>query len=204
MNNDGTDETVELNKEVIDLQTGRVVKLNDLSQGQYDVVVDLDKAYKSRRQEAAERLIGIAAADPTLMVEAADIVYGALDVPGADQIKERKRLAMLKAGLIPDTQMTDEEKDIADDLIQQQKAAAQQQQQQMAPVTEAMIANYQSIIDERMAKMENERIKLMQAQEKIDAEKQKQLDTVMLKLTELEQKYSTQLNQQALDNRIAQ
>jgi hypothetical protein len=203
MNNDGTDENVELNKDVIDMQTGRLIKINDLSQGQYDVVVDLDKAYKSRRQEAAERLIGIAAADPSLMIEAADIVYGALDIPGADDIKERKRLAMLKQGLIPDTQMTDEEKEYADQMIQAQQQQAAEQQQQMAPVTEAMIANYQSIIQERMQQMENERIKLAQAQEKIDADKQKQLDTVMLKLTEMEQQFGKQLEGEAISNRQA-
>jgi hypothetical protein len=200
MNNDGTDETVELNKDVIDMQTGKLIKINDLSQGQYDVVVDLDKAYKSRRHEAAERLIGIAAADPSLMIEAADIVYGALDIPGADDIKERKRLAMLKQGLIPDTQMTDEEKEYADQMIQAQQQQAAEQQQQMAPVTEAMIANYQSIIQERMQQMENERIKLAQAQEKIDADKQKQLDTVMLKLTEMEQQYAKQLDTEYQQN----
>jgi cytochrome c556 len=56
-----------------------------------------------------------------------------------------------------------------------------------------MIANYESIIQERMQQMENERIKLAQAQEKIEAEKQKQIDTVMLKLTELEQQFGKQL-----------
>lgn len=200
-NNDGTEESIELNKEVIDSQTGKMVKINDLSQGQYAVTVDLDKAFKSKRQESAERMIQLAAVDPTIMMEAADIVYGNLDVPGADQIKERKRLAMLKAGLIPDSQMTDEEKKEADLIIQQQQQQMALQQQQQAPVTQAMIANYESIIQERMQQMENERIKLIQAQDKIDADKQKQLDTVMLKLTELEQKFAMQLNAEAAANR---
>lgn len=200
-NNDGTEESIELNKEVIDSQTGKMVKINDLSQGQYAVTVDLDKAFKSKRQESAERMIQLAAVDPTIMMEAADIVYGNLDVPGADQIKERKRLAMLKAGLIPDSQMTDEEKKEADLMIQQQQQQMALQQQQQAPVTQAMIANYESIIQERMQQMENERIKLIQAQEKIDADKQKQLDTVMLKLTELEQQFAMQLNAEAAENR---
>ena len=200
-NNDGSEESVELNKEVIDQQTGKLVKINDLSQGQYAVTVDLDKAYKSKRQESAERMIQLAAVDPTIMIEAADIVYGNLDVPGADQIKERKRAAMLKAGLIPDSQMTEEEKQEADILIQQQQQQMAMQQQQQAPVTQAMIANYESIIAERMQQMENERIKLAQDQEKIEADKQKQLDTVMLKLTELEQQFATQLNAEAAANR---
>jgi hypothetical protein len=54
-----------------------------------------------------------------------------------------------------------------------------------------------------MQQMENERIKLAQAQEKIDAEKQKQLDAGMLKLTELEQQYGQQLEGEAASNRAA-
>jgi hypothetical protein len=196
LNDDGTDDMVTINEEVIDQQTGRVVTVNDLSQGKYDVVVELDKAFKSRRNEAAERLIALAGIDQSLMIEAADIVYGSIDVPGAEQIRQRKRSAMLKQGMIPDTQMTDEEKQEADMLIQQQQQQAAQQAQQMAPVTQAMIENYNSLIQERMAK-------IMQEQEKLNLQKQKQIDDVMLKLTEMEQKYAMQLNQEAQQNMLS-
>jgi hypothetical protein len=196
LNDDGTDDMVTINEEVIDQQTGRVVTVNDLSQGKYDVVVELDKAFKSRRNEAAERLIALAGIDQSLMIEAADIVYGSIDVPGAEQIRQRKRAAMLKQGMIPDTQMTDEEKQEADMLIQQQQQQAAQQAQQMAPVTQAMIENYNSLIQERMAK-------ILQEQEKLNLQKQKQIDDVMLKLTEMEQKYAMQLNQEAQQNMVS-
>ncbi|HSG93849.1 MAG TPA: hypothetical protein VK999_08995, partial [Methylotenera sp.] len=101
-----------------------------------------------------------------------------------------------------------EEKEFVDQILQSQQAQSEQQAQQMAPVTEAMIANYKSIIEERIAKMENERAKVMQGQEKLMLEqekiandKQKQLDDLMLKLTEMEQKYGQQLNQEAANNR---
>jgi hypothetical protein len=194
LNDDGTDDMVTINEEVIDQQTGRVVTVNDLSQGKYDVVVELDKAFKSRRNEAAERLIALAGIDQSLMIEAADIVYGSIDVPGAEQIRQRKRSAMLKQGMIPDTQMTDEEKQEADMLIQQQQQQAAQQAQQMAPVTQAMIENYNSLIQERMAK-------ILQEQEKLNLQKQKQIDDVMLKLTEMEQKYGQQLDAEVTSNR---
>ncbi len=196
LNDDGTDDMVTINEEVIDQQTGRVVTVNDLSQGKYDVVVELDKAFKSLRNEAAERLIALAGIDQSLMIEAADIVYGSIDVPGAEQIRQRKRSAMLKQGMIPDTQMTDEEKQEADMLIQQQQQQAAQQAQQMAPVTQAMIENYNSLIQERMAK-------ILQEQEKLNLQKQKQIDDVMLKLTEMEQKYMAQLNQEAQQNMVS-
>ena len=212
LNNDGTDEVVTINREVFDQQTQKMVKVSDLSVGKYDIIIDLDRAYKSKRQATAERLVQLAAVDPSLMMEAADIVYGSLDVPGAEEIRERKRLQLLKSGAIPDTQMTDEEKQEADLLIQQQQMQAAQQAEQMAPVTEAMVANYQSIIEERLQKMQLEQEKLMlqaqkqsaeqmQQQEKLMLEKQKQVDDLLLKLTDMEQKYQTQLNAEFNQNK---
>lgn len=200
LNDDGTDDMVTINEEVIDQQTGRVVTVNDLSQGKYDVVVELDKAFKSRRNEAAERLIALAGIDQSLMIEAADIVYGSIDVPGAEQIRQRKRAAMLKQGMIPDTQMTDEEKQEADMLIQQQQQQAAQQAQQMAPVTQAMIANYESLIKERDAKTMKVIEDMQLEQEKLMASIAKQQQDFALKLVEIEQKYGQQLNQDVQQN----
>ena len=204
MGNDGTDELVTINEEVLDVQTNRVVVVNDLSQGKYDVVIDFDKAYKSRRQEAAERLINMASVDPTLLQDAADIVYDSLDISGAEQIKERRRLTMLKNGMIPDSQMTDEEKQMADELLQQQAVQAQQMQQQQAPVTQSLIANYESLIREREVKTAKMIEDMQLAQEKMVADIAKQQQDFALKLTELEQKYSTQLNQEFANNLTVQ
>lgn len=204
MGNDGTDEMVTINEEVLDQQTGRMVTINDLSQGKYDVVIDFDKAYKSRRQESAERLISMAGIDPLLLQDAADIVYDSLDFGGAEQIKERRRLTMLKTGAIPDTQMTDEEKQMADELIQQQAMQAQQMQQQQAPVTQALIANYQSLIEERMVKTQQVVEDMQLEREKFIADIAKQQQDFALKLTELEQKYAAQLNQEFANNLTVQ
>lgn len=196
MNMDGTQEDVVVNEEIFDTQTQQMVVVNDLSQGKYDATVELDKAFKSQRQEAAERLIQMMAVDPTLITEGADILYGSLDIPGADDLQERKRVALLKAGAIPDTQMTDEEKEFVDQILQSQQAQDAQQQQQMAPVAEAMRANYESLIAERQNDMV---IKI----EEFKLKQQKQLDDVMLKLTDMEQKYGQQLEGEATENRKA-
>jgi hypothetical protein len=194
MNLDGTEQEVTINEEVFDQQTGRMVVLNDMSQGKYDVTVSLDKAYKTQRQEAADRLAQMAAIDPSLITEAADLLYGALDVPGADEIRERKRLQLLKAGAIPDSQMTDEEKEEVDKILKSQQQQQDQQQQEMAPVSQAMQANFASLIAERELKMQL-------SVEELRLKQQKQVDDLMLKLTELEQKYAQQLNQEAIQNR---
>lgn len=204
MGNDGAEEMLTINEEVLDVQTGQLVTLNDLSQGKYDVVTELGEAFKSKRQESAKRLIEMAAIDPTLLQDAADIVYGALDFSDSDAIKERRRLTMLKAGMIPDTQMTEEEKQMADDLIKQQAMQAQQMQQQQAPVTQALIANYESLIREREVKTAKMVEDMRLQQDQLMASIAKQQQDFALKLTELEQKYATQLNQELANNLTVQ
>jgi len=75
-----------------------------------------------------------------------------------------------------------------------------------------MVANYQSIIEERLQKMQLEQEKLMlqaqkqsaeqmQAQERLMLDKQKQVDDLLLKLTDMEQKYQAQLNAEFNQNK---
>jgi len=45
--------------------------------------------------------------------------------------------------------------------------------------------------------------KALQEQEKLNLQKQKQIDDVTLKLTEMEQKYAMQLNQEAQQNMLS-
>lgn len=73
-------------------EQGNVV--NDLSRGKYDVVVTIGPSFATKRMEAAETFVGMSQSDPTLMPLAGDLVYKALDVPYADEIAERKRMAL--------------------------------------------------------------------------------------------------------------
>ena len=67
--------------------TGRV--LNDMTVGQYDVVMDTGPGYNSKRQEAVDSMLPLLAADPNLMKTAGDLVFRNMDWPGADVIADR-------------------------------------------------------------------------------------------------------------------
>jgi hypothetical protein len=67
--------------------TGRV--LNDMTVGQYDVVMDTGPGYNSKRQEAVDSMLPLLAADPNLMNTAGDLVFRNMDWPGADVIADR-------------------------------------------------------------------------------------------------------------------
>ena len=66
---------------------GRV--LNDMTVGQYDVVMDTGPGYNSKRQEAVESMLPLLAADPSLMQSCGDLVFRNMDWPGADVIADR-------------------------------------------------------------------------------------------------------------------
>ena len=66
---------------------GRV--LNDVTVGQYDVVMDTGPGYNSKRQEAVDSMLPLLSADPHLMQTAGDLVFRNMDWPGADVIADR-------------------------------------------------------------------------------------------------------------------
>jgi len=106
---DGSTEMQVLNEPVIDQQTGDIVTLNDLSKGQYSVSCRAGPSFRNRQQETIETIIEIAKVDPSIIGMAGDILLNAIPTSAATQIGERKRLQMMAQGLIPQSQMTEEE-----------------------------------------------------------------------------------------------
>ena len=66
---------------------GRV--LNDVTVGQYDVVMETGPGYNSKRQEAVDSMMQVLSADPALMQTAGDLLFRNMDFPGADVIADR-------------------------------------------------------------------------------------------------------------------
>jgi hypothetical protein len=115
-------EVLLMNNVVLDQQSGEEVTLNDLTIGKYDVVCDIGKSYKNRQQEAADMFLKAAERDPSLLQIAGDLWLSNVNAVGFDKIAERTRAMALKNGVIPEEQLTEEEKA----YIQQQQAQPQQ------------------------------------------------------------------------------
>ena len=101
----------------------------------------------------------MAAIDPTIMEIGADILLSNINAPGIDQIAERKRLQMVNAGLIPPTQLKEDEKKM---LAQKQQSgndmsAIDKANLQIAAAQEADIQGKNA---ERAAKVQIEQQKL--------------------------------------------
>jgi len=110
---------------------GRV--MNDVTVGQYDVVMETGPGYNSKRQEAVDAMMPLLA-KPELFNVAGDLVFRNMDFPGAETIADRL------AALNPLSQI-DEHSDIppqAQLMIKQGQAQVQQLTQQLQALQMAM------------------------------------------------------------------
>ena len=111
---------------------GRV--MNDVTVGQYDVVMETGPGYNSKRQEAVEAMMPLLSGNEQLFNAAADLVFRNMDFPGAEVIADRL------ATLNPLAQI-DEHSEIppqAQMAIKQAQAQVQQLTQQLQAMQLAM------------------------------------------------------------------
>jgi uncharacterized protein with PIN domain len=97
--------------------------LNDVTVGEYDVVMDTGPGFQSKRQQAVEAMMPLLSGNKELFDLAGDLVFRNMDFPGADVIADRL------AARNPMAQI-DEKSDIPPQ-VQMQLAQQQQQLQQM-------------------------------------------------------------------------
>ena len=130
LEDDGTSDIVTLNQAVFDNDTQTNVTLNDLSIGEYDVVCEVGPAFNSQQKESARSFEVMASINPEFAQSGMDLWLKNKKEPGMDLMAERFRVQLFNAGLIPETQWTDEERQ----QIEQQQAEAQQQPPQEDPL----------------------------------------------------------------------
>ena len=121
-------------------ENGVEMVLNDVTIGEYDVVMDTGPGYNTKRQEAVDSMMTLLAADPNLMQQAGDLIFRNMDFPGAETIADRL------AAVNPLAQI--DEKSPIPPQVQMQLAQSQQQMQQMAQQIQAlqmMIKNRQDV-----------------------------------------------------------
>jgi len=63
--------------------------LNDVTVGEYDVVMDTGPGYNTKRQEASDAMMQLFAAEPQLIQVAGDLLVRNMDFPGSDVIADR-------------------------------------------------------------------------------------------------------------------
>jgi hypothetical protein len=140
---DGKPDMVTLNERT---EVGEV--LNDVTVGEYDVVMETGPGYNSKRQEAVNSMMQMLGADPTLMQTAGDLIFRNMDFPGADTIADRL------ATLNPLSQV--DEKSPIPPQVQMQLAQSQAQMQQMAQEIQQLQMMIKQRQDIEQVKQDNE------------------------------------------------
>jgi len=161
----------DLNQQVIDNQTGEIVTVNDLSVGSYDVICKAGPSFRNRQEETIEAIVSLAQVDPSIMQIAGDLMLQSVNTPAASQIAERKRAQMLQQGLIPQSQMTEEE-------IMEMQQAQMMAQGQQAPDPAMVLAQAEQLKAEaemmrsqiEMQKLQNEQMKLQLEAQKLQSQ----------------------------------
>jgi len=106
---DGSRDTVTVGQLVMDQETGAAKVINDLSKGKYSVRCESSPSYETRQSETVKAIVEVGKIDPTAVQMGSDILFKNIPSPGMDDIAERKRQQLFAQGLIPQTQMTDQE-----------------------------------------------------------------------------------------------
>jgi hypothetical protein len=128
---DGKPELVTINQRTGQQdENGVEMLLNDVTIGEYDVVMETGPGYNTKRQEAVDSMMTLLAADPNLMAQAGDLIFRNMDFPGADVIADRL------AAVNPMAQI--DEKSPIPPQVQMQLANNQQQMQQMQQQIQGM------------------------------------------------------------------
>ena len=123
---DGKPEIMTINERKMDEQ-GIERILNDMSIGEFDVVMDTGPGYNSKRQEAVTAMMSLFQAEPALVQVAGDLLVRNMDFPGADVIADRLAINNPLAQI-------DDMSDIPPALqmkLKQDQATIQQLQQQL-------------------------------------------------------------------------
>ncbi len=128
LGSDGAEDYKKVNQVVLDPLTKRMVKVNDLAEGKYDVTVTTGPSFSTLRQEAAEVYVQFAQQYPELMAVAGDLVMKSMDLPYAEDIAER--LQTMLPPQIQETLNQDEE------MSPEMRRAMQKVQQAMQMVEE--------------------------------------------------------------------
>jgi hypothetical protein len=177
---DGTLDVTTLYKPVRDAQTGKIVYLNDLSQGKYSVACKSGPAFQTKQAETVAAITDYAQIDPTVLQLGGDLLLNNINSPGIDVLAARKRRQMLLGGLIPPNEWTEEEKV----EMQQQQA---NKDADMTPLdkanmmlAQAEMTKAQSGAAEKAAKVQLEQTKLQLEEVKLQLSAQKDRDNRML------------------------
>ncbi|ENG4187255.1 portal protein [Providencia rettgeri] len=165
VNEDDSDDVVLMSGEIIDRQTGKPVALNDLSQGKYEVTVDVGQSFATRRDATVKSLTNILAMVPPATPKhdmLTSMILDNMDGEGLDDLKEYNRKQLLMSGVVK-PRTPEEEQMVA-------QAQAEQQSQPNPEVIAAQGVYLQGQAE--LTREENRRLEIQIEAAKVEGQNQ--------------------------------
>lgn len=180
---DDSEQYEQINKTVLDEQTQQYVKVNDISQGKFDVAIKTGPSYSTRRVETSEQLTEVMKFNPGLGEMLSDLWIKSLDLVGGEEAIKRVRKLMIMKGLV---EPTEEE---AQELPQQEPDPVQEM------ATRLEFAKTQSEIDNKNADTEVKQIEaaMKEFELSLDTGSQEAQNMALLQIIQL---LASQMSQQ--------
>lgn len=142
-NEDESGDFVEINKTILDEQSGKEVIINDLGFGKYDIVVTTGVSYSTQRQESAEKMLDFTRVVPQSAEVAPDLIARNLDFPNVDVLADR-----LKKLIPPHLLSPEEQEELAKDAPPPQEPTPQEQAEQAKIKSEVQLAELKVQLEE--------------------------------------------------------
>jgi hypothetical protein len=167
VNGDGSIETKVVNEVG---QDGQI--LEDLSKGKYSISCSSGPSYDNQQSAAVAAITELARYDPSILQTGSDVLLNNISAPGVDKIAARKRQELFMAGVIPEEQMTEEER------------AKLQQMQQQPQQPDAMMVMAQA--EQAKADMQGQKNQIQAQKDQMDVQFKMQQGQLSLQKQELE------------------
>lgn len=200
---DGMEDYVQLNKTVIDEQTGEPVIINDIAYGKYDIKVKVGRSGTTRRQQAMEVFMELGRNNPVFANLFADKIVQGLDlIEGKDAVKRAR-------SLLPKHFLTPEELEKMPQeppSPEQQAAMAKSQSEQAKLQFEQAKLQSQSQIAQQETQIEQQKLALEEKRLELDMLKiQKELQQTPELVAGLKQEVAEMLGglPELIDNRVS-
>lgn len=183
---DGVEDYKKVNQVVFDRDSGKSIRINDLSVGKYDVTITIGPAFSTLRQEAVEIYGELGRQFPQLMAVAGDLIFKSMDLPYADDIAERLRTMLppeIQQQLDSDTEVPPEIQNL---MQQAQQAMAQVQQHgQLVQSASEELETEKALNDKQKAEIRAEQANVKTAKAEFDTHVAKELLKLVQKETGL-------------------
>lgn len=151
-------------------ERGEIEKIYNPGVGTYDVTVSVGPSYTSKRQEAAEAMIGVIQSAPNLLPVIGDLMFRAMDWPDAERIAER-----MKKSLPPNLRDDDESSGDGQEVM-----AVKQQAQQVMEAASQRIEQLTAELAESKSVDRYKEIELQLQAERLELDRYKaDLDAVI-------------------------